>query len=78
MLDVLPDHDVFESGGGGSSNREEKPTIESDFEKAQDFTAGGVLGQITQAGKANSKEGSARVGVVGGLCAGGDAEIEGK
>lgn len=78
MLDVLPDHDVFEAGGGGTSNREEKPTIESDFEEAQDFTAGGVFGEVTQAREANSKERSARVGVVGSLSAGSDAEIKAK
>lgn len=76
MLDVLPDHDVFEAGGCGTSYREEKPTIESDFEEAQDFTTGGVFRQITQAWEANSKERSARVGVVGSLSAGSDAEIK--
>lgn len=67
MIDTIPDDNILASRRHRASNREEQTPIEGDLKKAQHLTTQRTVGQVANARKTHSKEGTTWMRMFGGL-----------
>lgn len=76
MINAIPDDNILASRRHRTSNREEETSIEGDLKETQHFATQWAIRQVANAWKADSKESTTRMRMLGGLQTRGNAELE--